>query len=247
MQHWRWLVFLFTFSSLTHAEQIRVAVASNFAPVAEQLSARFELHSGHKVILAFGSTGKHYAQIANGAPFDLFLAADSRRPELLEKEGRAIKGGRASYAIGRLVLWSADSSLVDSNGEVLKQGNFERLAIANPRLAPYGQAAQELLESLGVRESSQSKLVRGENISQTLQFVRSGNAQLGLISLSQLKSLQPKGSWWLPPSDSYTAIDQQMVQLTDKPEATAFWVYIKSEEAQKIIAEYGYDLPEPTQ
>lgn len=247
MQPWCWLLFLFTLSSLTHAEQIRVAVASNFAPVAECLSERFELQSGHKVMLAFGSTGKHYAQIVNGAPFDLFLAADSRRPELLEKEGRIIDGGRTSYAIGRLALWSANSSLVDSNGEVLKQGNFERLAIANPRLAPYGQAAQELLESLGVRESIQNKLVRGENISQTLQFVRSGNAQLGLISVSQLKTLQPHGSWWLPPQTSYTTIDQQMVLLTDKPAAKAFWVYIGSQEAQKIITEFGYDLPEPKQ
>ena len=153
---------------------------------AKALETAFEKQSGHDVVLAPGSTGKHFAQIQNGAPFDVFLAADAERPKLLEEGGKAVSGSRFTYAVGSVVLWSPKNGLVDPEAEVLREGKFKRLAIANPRLSPYGKAAQQILENLGLWDSIKSRIVQGENIAQTFQFISTGNAELGFISLSQI-------------------------------------------------------------
>ena len=227
------------------AEEIRVAVASNFRIAIETLAERFEADSGHRVALIFGSTGKHYAQIKNGAPFDAFFAADIKRPELLEQEGMALAGSRFTYAFGKLVLWSPQAGYVDPEGKVLEQGTFRHLAIANPKLAPYGKAAREVLQARGVWNALKAKTVRGENISQTFQFVSSGNAELGLVAWSQVK--QPghpmTGSWWKVPQPLYTPIEQQAVLLKENTAARAFLSFMKSEKSRALIRSFGYDTP----
>lgn len=225
--------------------EIHVAVASNFTATMRLLAARFEAQSDHVVVLLPGSTGKHFTQIMNGAPFDAFFAADVKRPERLEAEGRIIPGSRFSYAIGKLVLWSPDPELVDRDGAVLESGTFRRLAIANPRLAPYGRAAQQFLESRGILKSLQPKLVRGENISQAFQFVASGNAELGLVALSQLmqSGTQPAGSRWQVPGTLHAPIEQQAVLLSDSKAAADFMKFAKSESARAIIRNSGYGIP----
>ena len=227
------------------ADEVRVAVASNFTGAAKTISKHFEANTGHKVILAYGSTGKHYAQIINGAPFDVFLAADVDRPELLEKEGSAVPGSRFTYAVGKLVLWSPKRRYVQPGGRVLKRLNFRFLAIANPRLAPYGVAAREVLQARGLWEVLTDRLVRGENISQTFQFVKSGNAELGFIAYSQVKrpGLSPKGSIWIVPQALYQPIKQQAILLKDSKVARSFLSFMQSEEALQIIHDYGYDTP----
>jgi molybdate transport system substrate-binding protein len=228
------------------AEQIRVAVASNFADAAEAIARHFEEISEHRVVLVFGSTGKHYAQILNGAPFEVFFAADERHPRLLESEGLTVPGSRFTYAKGRLALWSLEEGYVDIEGRVLERGDFRHLAIANPRLAPYGAAAQEVLQARGLWEELQRRLVRGENIGQTFQFVRSGNAELGFIALSQLTSpvQTPKeGSHWMVPETLHAPILQQAVVLRDTQAARAFSGYFRTQEARSIIQSYGYETP----
>lgn len=227
------------------ADEIRVAVASNFAGAIKRVAERFEVHTDHKVTLIFGSTGKLYAQIKHGAPFDLFFAADARRPELLDTEGVALPGSRFTYAIGKLVLWSPMAGYVDLQAKVLKQGGFRHLAIANPRLAPYGKAAQEVLQARGLWDALQGRMVRGENIGQAFHFVRSGNAELGFVALSQAKQPgQPiEGSWWEVPQTLYTPIAQQAVLLKENEAARAFLVFVQSEAAQEIIKGYGYGIP----
>jgi molybdate transport system substrate-binding protein len=224
------------------AESVRIAVASNFTHAMQEIKKQFEQQTEHKVELIFGSTGKIYAQIINGAPFDAFFAADAIRPERLEQEGRIQPGSRFSYAFGRIVLWSPDSNLSLAKGKVLDNGQFRHLAIANPRLAPYGTAAKQVLQAKGVWQKLQSRIVRGENIGQTFQFVISGNAELGFIALSQLESqLNPnQGSHWLVPTDLYQPIEQQAVQLTDKAAVSAFMQFVKTEAAKQIIHGYGY-------
>ena len=228
-----------------HAETIRVAVASNFSHAMQAISDQFEQQTGHSVDLIFGSTGKIYAQILNGAPFDAFFAADTERPERLESEKRIQPGSRFSYALGQLVLWSPDETLIDSKGSILLDGGFRHLAIANPRLAPYGKAAQQTLEARGVWQQWQDKIVRGENISQTFQYIISGNAELGLIARSQLPSLEERrqGSYWLVPASLYQPIEQQAVQLTDKAAASELMAFIKSEAAWPLIEDFGYLQP----
>ncbi len=232
-------------SGFVMADQIRIAVASNFIGAMTVLSETFELKTGHQVVLMFGSTGKHYAQIRNGAPFDLFFSADQERPERLENEGIAVPETRFTYAVGKVVLWSPKPDFVDSGGSVLKEGNFRYLAIANPRLAPYGRAAQEILESFGLWETLQGRLVRGENIGQTFQYVKSGNADLGFVAFAQIQSPgnSVSGSWWTIPKDLYLPIRQQAVLLIDSNPARAFLTFVKSHEAREIIREYGYSLP----
>lgn len=228
------------------ADEIQVAVASNFTGAIKAVSRQFEKNTRTKIVLMFGSTGKHYAQIRNGAPFDLFFAADVERPELLEGQGVALPGSRFTYAIGKLVLWSAEPGFVDPYGEVLKKGDFHFIAIANPKLAPYGKAAQDLLLSLGLWEGlSKNRLVRGENISQTFQFVNSRNAKLGFVALSQVKhpGKAIPGSWWEVPQSMYSPIEQQAVQLRKKDSATTFLEFVQSDEARKIINAYGYSTP----
>jgi len=233
--------------SLLLADEIRVVVASNFAGAIKEMAAHFEQQSGHKIVLIFGSTGKHYAQIRNGAPFDIFFAADARRPALLEKENIAIPASRFTYAIGKLVLWSPDRKLIDAKGNVLKNTTFRYLAIANPKLAPYGMAAQEVLERRKLWENLQGKMVRGENIGQAFQFVKTGNAELGFIAYSQIKhpdtNTLMEGSFWLVPQTLYTPIEQQAVLLKDNPVARDFLAFVKSTEALKLIGNMGYSIP----
>jgi molybdate transport system substrate-binding protein len=226
--------------------EIRVAVASNFNPAMQELAGQFESESGHRLLLSFGSTGKHYAQIVNGAPFDAFFAADSSRPRLLESEGRITPGSRVIYALGRLVLWSPLPDFVDAGGEILRMDAFRHLAIANPRLAPYGEAARQVLENLGLRDRLEPRLVRGENIGQAFQFVRSGNADLGFVADSQLVSsgLTGAGSTWIVPSSLYEPIVQQAVQLTPGEPVRSFLEFVTSGTGRQIIRKHGYDLPD---
>lgn len=224
------------------AAEVRIAVASNFIAAMEALAERFTADSGHSTKLIYGSTGKHYAQIKHGAPFDVFFAADTKRPQLLEKEGIAVPGSRFTYATGKLVLWSPDASLIDPQGQVLHSEAFRHLAMANPKLAPYGRAAQEVMAQAGVWPGLRSRAVRGENIGQTFQFVRSGNAQLGFVAYSQLKALPDAGgSQWLPDQNSYTPIRQQAVLLKDTPAAQQFMQFVQSPAGTAIISRFGYD------
>ena len=227
------------------AAEINIAVASNFSDTMKNISRRFETKTGHKVKLIIGSTGKHYAQIKNGAPFDLLFAADTRRPQLLEAEGPAIKGSRFTYAIGQLVLWSPQSGYVDKEAKILMRGDFRRLAIANPKLAPYGQAAAEVLQSRQVWQKLRPRLVQGENISQTYQFIKTGNAELGFIAYAQLKheNKPMTGSVWLVPQNLYTPIQQQAVLLKENQTAREFVNFMRSNEILDIIQQAGYNLP----
>jgi molybdate transport system substrate-binding protein len=238
-------IFMMLGTGNAMAENILVAVSSNFTNVISDIAGKFEESSGHQVTLSFGSTGRHYTQISNGAPFVVFLAADSRRPELLEAAGLAIEGSRFTYALGKLVLWSPKNEYVDPNGKVLLEGDFRFLAIANPVLAPYGLAAQEVLSTIGIWDELKGRMVRGENISQALQFVISGNAELGLLAYSQLKrpGQSIDGSIWNIPQTLYTPIQQQAVLLKESEAARAFLTFLKSDEALTIIENYGYERP----
>lgn len=229
------------------ADEVRVAVAANFTAPMERIAAHFTQDTGHKLAIAYGATGKFYAQISNGAPFDVFLAADDKTPARLEKEGLAVSGSRFTYAMGKLVLWSPKEGVVDSQGAVLKQGGFSHLALANPKLAPYGVAAEEVMQKLGVLDALKSKLVLGENITQAYQFVASGNAELGFVALSQVKKegAEIKGSHWLVPGNLYAPIRQDAVLLTkgkDNAAALQFLKYLRGKPAAAIISGYGYEL-----
>ena len=226
-----------------HADEIRIAVAANFIAPLRRIATEFEQQTGHRVLLSPGSTGKHYAQIRNGAPFDVFFAADQKRPELLDELRLTVAGSRYTYALGRLMLWSADAGMVDNNGAVLGSESYRFLAIANPRLAPYGAAAQSALEQLGLWEQLQSRLVRGENIAQTFQFVSSGNAELGLVARSQVVYPGSGGSAWLVPAELHTPIRQQAVLLSNSDAAAEFIKFARSAAAGDIIRAYGYELP----
>jgi len=226
------------------AEEIRIAGASNFADTLKDISVLFEKQTGHKISVSSGSSGSHYAMIINGAPFDAFFSADVERPRLLEEAGAIIPGSRFTYALGRLVLWSSEDGVVDPEGRILERGDYKRLAIANPKLAPYGKAAQEVLEARGVWTKIQHRVVRGESISQTFQFVHTGNAQLGFVALSQLsrpgKGVQ--GSHWTVPRNLYAPIEQQAVLLKDNDTARAFLAFVQSTEIRQLIQVYGYDV-----
>ncbi|MDH3495035.1 MAG: molybdate ABC transporter substrate-binding protein [Acidobacteriota bacterium] len=227
-------------------DEIRVAVASNFAETATRLGETFTRKSGRRVVFSSGSTGKHYAQILNGAPFDIFLSADRKHPALLEEMDIGIRGTRFTYASGRLVLWSEKPDYVDSDGKVLNSSQNLNIAIANPRLAPYGIAASEVLQKLGIdAERSGTRIVRGENVGQVFQFVDSGNADLGFIALSQLKARgeSGKGSFWVVPQESYTPIEQQAVLIRDSPGAREFLRFLGEPEALELIRESGYGTP----
>jgi molybdate transport system substrate-binding protein len=227
------------------ADQIRIVVASNFRDAAKEIVARFESQTRHKVTLITGSTGKLYAQIIHGAPFDAFFSADSERPKRLEQEGLVVPGSRFTYATGRLVLWSPNVDLVDSEGRVLRSDRFRYLAIANPKLAPYGRAAEQALRQLGLWKGLRGRMVRGENIGQAFGFVSSGNAELGLVANAQLVS--PKrpqgGSLWEVPVSLYNPIEQQAVLLRDNVAARVFMDFVNSDEMRAIIRAYGYDTP----
>ena len=239
------LMFTFAFSLCTPvtADTVQIAVASNFTAPMKTIAADFEQQTKHKVLLSFGATGKFYAQIKNGAPFDVLLAADDEIPKKLEQEGVAAARSRFTYAIGRLVLWSAKADFVDSN--VLQRGNFQYLALASPKLAPYGVAAIEVLTHLKLVKPLQAKFVQGENMSQTFQFVSSGNAELGFVALSQVyfKGGLKSGSAWIIPDTLYSPIRQDAVLLTtakNKAAAQAFMSYLKSSKAKAVMTAYGY-------
>ncbi len=238
---------LSSLSALARADEVAVAVAANFTAPMQKIAAQFEKDTGHKAVLSFGATGQFYAQIKNGAPFEVFLAADDETPMKLEKEGGIEPGSRFTYAIGKLVLWSAKSALVDGKGEVLKRGGFDHLSIANPKLAPYGLASVETMKSLGIYDSLQSKIVQAGNISQAYQFVATGNALLGFVALSQVweNGHLKSGSAWIVPPKLYNPIRQDGVVLTKgkgKPAAEALMKYLKGAKAKAIIKSYGYDL-----
>jgi molybdate transport system substrate-binding protein len=234
-------------AGLVHADEVQVAVAANFAGPMKELATRFEQETGHKVRSTVGSTGKFYAQIRNGAPFEVLLAADDETPIKLEQEGAAVAGTRFTYAIGKLVLWSAQAGVVDDKGEVLGKGGWQHLAIANPKLAPYGAAAVEAMKKLNVYGAVEPRLVVGESIAQAQQFIDSGAAQLGFVAMSQvfeggkLKS----GSAWMVPAGLYSPIRQDAIVLDkgrNKPAAAAFLAYLKSDAAKIVIRSYGYSL-----
>jgi molybdate transport system substrate-binding protein len=225
------------------ADEIRVAVATNFSETMDALVAMFEQSSEHTVLLSAASTGNHYAQIRNGAPFEAFFSADAERPALLEQQGIAVAGSRFAYAVGRLVLWSPRADFVDGEGRVLETGNFRFLAIANPKLAPYGAAARQVLTARNLWSALQTKLVQGQDIGQTYSFVHTGNAELGFVAYSQLKNAAGNGlagSYWLIPEDLHEPISQQAVLLHDVPAARAFVEFVKGPEAREIIRSYGY-------
>ena len=228
------------------ADETPVAVAANFAAPMQKIAADFERDTGHKAALAFGATGKFYAQIRNGAPFDLLLAADDATPARLEQEGAAVAGSRFTYAIGKLVLWSAKPGYVDARGDVLKQAAFMHLAVANPKLAPYGAAALETLRTLGLLEAVQPKFVQAENIAQAYQFIATGNAELGFVSLSQVvrDGRIASGSGWIVPDRLHSPIRQDAVLLEKgkgKAAAEALLKYLKGDKARATIRAFGYD------
>ena len=234
-------------SNFVLADEIPVAVAANFTAPMQKIAADFEKETGHKAQLSFGATGKFYAQIQNGAPFEILLAADDETPAKLEKEAAAVAGSRFTYAIGKLVLWSPRAAYVDDQGAILKQGDFKHLALANPKLAPYGAAAIETLTALKLLDTVQARFVQAENISQAFQFVSSGNAELGFVALSQVMKdgKISEGSAWLVPANMHTPIRQDAVLLDKgkgKPAAEALLIYLRSEKAQATIKSFGYDL-----
>ena len=229
------------------AGEVTVAIAANFTAPMQQIAKTFEQDTGHKAQLAFGATGKFYAQIKNGAPFAVLLAADDETPERLEKEGLAVTGTRFTYATGRLALWSKQPNLVDDKGEVLRSNRFNKIAIADPKLAPYGMAAMEVIHKLGVQANVVPKLVQGESIGQTYQFVSTENAQLGFVALSQISidGRITQGSAWVVPQHLHTPLKQDVVLLNagkDNAAAQALLKYLQGDTAKAIITRYGYAL-----
>ena len=236
------------FTTLARADVVQVAVAANFTAPARALAEVFARTTGHEAKLSFGATGAFYTQIKNGAPFDVLLAADNERPARLEKEGDTVPGSRFTYAIGKLVLWSARPGVVDSQGEVLKDGGFHKLAIANPKLAPYGAAAVQAMTKLGVYDAIQARLVTGESIGQTYNFIATGNADLGFVALAQIQEAgQIKGgSHWVVPATLHAPIVQDAVILkraAGNPAAQAWMELLRSPKVrQQLVRGYGYDV-----
>lgn len=235
---------------VAEAQSVTAAVASNFLKPFRQIAAKFETETGHSVRIVSGSTGKLYAQIVHGAPFDIFLSADTQRPALLEQKKHAVPGTRFTYARGRLALWSADPQRIQTNGKhALMQGSLKHLALANPKTAPYGRAAREVLQNLKLWNRYASRIVRGENVSQTLQFVATGNAELGFVALSQVLSLGPElqGSHWQVPENLHMPVRQDAVVCThgQNNAAARFLIqFLKGPASLKIIRQFGYTLEE---
>ncbi len=229
------------------ADEVPVAVAANFAAPMRQVAAAFERATGHKAVVALGSTGRFHAQVRSGAPFQVLLAADEKTPVRLEAEGLGVPGTRFTYAVGRLALWSATPGRVDAGGEILRQGGFDRLAIADPRLAPYGAAAMEVMGQLGLLPQLRPRLVQGESVAQAWQFVASGNAALGFVALSQVQAEGriTQGSAWVVPATLHAPLRQDALLLLpgrDKPAARALLAFLKTDEARAIIRSHGYEF-----
>ena len=234
-------------AGLAQAAEVNVAVAANFTAPMQKIAAAFEQDTGHKAILSFGSTGKFYAQIKNGAPFQVLLSADDQTPARLEREGQGVSGTRFTYAIGKLVLWSRQPGLVDDKGDVLRTGRFNRVALADPKLAPYGAAAVQVLGGLGLMSSLAPKFVQGENIAQTYQFVATGNAEIGFVALSQVfaDGKLTQGSAWMIPAKLHAPIRQDAVLLgsgKDNAAAAALMAYLRSDKVRAVIRSFGYDV-----
>ena len=224
------------------AGETKVAVAANFTEAAKAIAAKFKARTGHDATLSFGSSGQFYTQIANGAPYEVFLSADVERPQKAEAEGLSVPGSRFTYATGRLVLYSRTPGLADGQGAVLKTGKFEKLAIADPKAAPYGQAAVETLTRLKLYDVLKPKIVQGASITQAFQYVQTGAAELGFVALSQVIG-EPGGSRWVVPASDHAPIEQQAVLLktgANSEAAKAFMAFLKSGEAKAIIRRYGY-------
>lgn len=233
------------FTGAAQAETISVAVASNFTAPMQKIAAQFEKDTGHKAELSFGATGKFYAQISNGAPFGILLAADDKTPAKIAQEGKGDAASRFTYSIGKLVLWSQQDGYVDANGAVLQTGKFQHLAIANPKLAPYGLAAEQTLTKLNLLDAIKPKFVQGENIGQTYQFAATGNAELGFVALSQVMEdgKIKAGSAWVVPAQMHEPIRQDAIVLNnakDNVAAKALMDYLKGDKARAIISAYGY-------
>jgi molybdate transport system substrate-binding protein len=227
------------------AAEINVAVAANFTEASKEIAAAFERKTGNKVLLSFGSSGQFYTQITQDAPFQVFLSADQERPEKAVAEGLAVPDSRFTYAVGKLVLWSRDPKVV-TGADTLKQGNFSKVAIANPAAAPYGAAAIETMKALNVYDTLQPKIVQGNNIAQTFQFIDTGNAELGFVALSQVVD-RSEGSRWLVSANLYAPIKQDAVLLkkgAGNEAAKAFIDFLKGPEAAAIEAKFGYGTPE---
>ncbi|WP_395598617.1 molybdate ABC transporter substrate-binding protein [Pseudomonas sp. A1437] len=229
------------------ADEVQVAVAANFTAPIQAIAADFEKDTGHKLVAAYGATGQFYTQIKNGAPFEVFLSADDTTPEKLEREGDTVKGSRFTYAVGTLALWSAKDGYVDTKGEVLKKNEYQHLSIANPKTAPYGLAATQVLEKLKLTEATKTKIVEGQNITQAYQFVSTGNAELGFVALSQIykEGKVTSGSAWIVPASLHDPIKQDAVILSkgkDNAAAKALVEYLKGPKAAAVIKSYGYQL-----
>lgn len=240
------LLWVSAFGS-AQADEVQVAVAANFTAPIQAIAADFEKDTGHKLVTSFGATGQFYTQIKNGAPFEVFLSADDTTPEKLEKEGETVKGSRFTYAIGTLALWSAKEGYVDAKGEVLKKNEYKHLSIANPKAAPYGLAATQVLAKQGLTDKVKDKIVEGQNITQAFQFVSTGNAELGFVALSQIykNGKVTSGSAWIVPAQLHDPINQDAVILNkgkDNPAAQALVDYLKGPKAAAVIQSYGYQL-----
>ena len=247
-RHFTWCVCVIVMlvAPSAFAEQAIVAVAANFIPPFREIALEFEKSTGHQLQVAGGSSGNFYTQIKNGAPFDVFFSADNERPKKLEDEGLGVKDSRFTYAIGRIVLWSANADLIKGE-ETLRSKQFKRLAMANPKTAPYGVAAMQALQKLELWDSLQPHIVMGESIGQTMGFIESGNAQLGFVALSQTldPKIKGKGSRWDVPSNLHEPIKQDVILLTkgkDNPAAKALMEFMLSPQAKAVIERYGYQL-----
>jgi molybdate transport system substrate-binding protein len=242
------LAGLLSIAPLSYADTTLVAVASNFTKPRTELAAEFEKATGHTAQLSFGSSGKFVSQLENGAPFEIFLAADDKSVAKLKESGLIVAESRFTYALGKLVLWSSIANYVDSEGEILSKSGFQHIALADPKLAPYGAATIDVLKNKNLLGKLQPLFVLGENISQTYQFVSTGNTELGFVALSQVSEngKLTSGSAWIVPQSLYAPIKQDAVLLTlgaENPAAKALLDYLKSAPALAIIKKYGYDLP----
>ncbi|WP_130908201.1 molybdate ABC transporter substrate-binding protein [Pseudomonas sp. Sample_16] len=232
-------------AGIAQANEVQVAVAANFSAPIQAIAADFEKDTGHTLVTSFGATGQFYTQIKNGAPFEVFLSADDTTPEKLEKEGDTVKGSRFTYAIGTLALWSVKDGYVDAQGDVLKNNAYQHLSIANPKAAPYGLAATQVLAKQGLTDKVKDKIVEGQNITQAFQFVSTGNAELGFVALSQIykDGKVTHGSAWIVPAELHDPIKQDAVILNkgkDNPAAKALVDYLKGPKAAAVIKSYGY-------